>query len=292
MDEINLTDLRGYRVEKIKIKSLCEFGPYIAASKIYTDTGKIIPFGAIDFDKNLLKEKSISEMIERIVWYEAFKRCPNIFRETVGWASHLKNYKEYAINSSIGELLERDIFSFLLRERFWVSMNNVNIEIGESSFKFLKYIPDSSFCFIVRTVINSVTEVFISFVLSHVEIEGNNGYLLGMGRGDSLNNSLEHAILEQFLIATTFKANKLKKIQDNNINLSVNEYNQFLEIFFRTNSKFKRIPNSKRYKPPKIIYYVNATALAKSVLGHCFGRLVFCSKFSFHELNSVFLNML
>jgi hypothetical protein len=73
----------------------------------------IVPFGAMDYDRQVAVEKAKSELCERAVWINMFTLKPDVATSTVGFSAHVDRRK--AIINSKMEVFERVEFSRVVR---------------------------------------------------------------------------------------------------------------------------------------------------------------------------------
>lgn len=187
-----------------------------------------ISYGACADDAELVKQKALSELVERIVWFITFidlRRQIGLSDpyHTVGWAAHIDKKKAQA--SSVGEYLERYYFKMLLDElfsaertqpysllqRIWTvaphlygRWDNVNELINSMVMVPLHF---------------SQLDIHVVYVIAvcHLNRDAEKGVVFGMGRASSFKDAFYNARFELCLVMKAL--NRLRtRIQNRRLN--------------------------------------------------------------------------
>ncbi len=133
--------IRSWKVSNINVDNNngCFFlkGNLIAISE--KNKEYIIPYGAVDKNKEVALKKAFSELCERASWFNMYDKYPTYFINSTGFSAHY--LEDEGIINSQQEFYERQIFKILIRK-----MKCGNFDYIYKNFNILKNKDEVLFC--------------------------------------------------------------------------------------------------------------------------------------------------
>ncbi|MGI5066266.1 hypothetical protein [Treponema putidum] len=185
---------------------------------------KLLPYGGADTDRQLAIQKALSELVERIVWWELFSRYMKIFPNTIGFAAHIDFIS--CIDNSLSEFIERIVFSSVIKN-LKTKKNYVNLK---KYYKIRKI--DNSIVFITKQHEREIYySIYTKIVTNDINGFTTEGVIFGLGKNKNQDFAINDSKYESTLIANSvFNLIKGSKSIAKN-NSAYIEAVHFLELF-------------------------------------------------------------